>query len=235
MEAVWFADFAHQMMSTLTGQPVQVREPESWDGFMEVIDPRRAGFTSAQHLVRYIASHDEERLPYAMHEAGIEGEEALRRAHFAVTLLITGYGYPLLYAGEEFGMATPRVIGENKLAWSLLGTPECAGLHDHYRRLIWLRREHPALRGDTLETIHDDPETRVVAYQRWDDGGDRVVTVAHCSPNEQGSYAIPNWPTNGVWRDVLTDDVIEVDNHTLVTTLGPWQTRVLIHEPNAAA
>lgn len=233
MEAAWFADFAHQMMSTLTGQPIQAREPESWDGFMEVIDPRRAGFTSAQHLVRYIGSHDEERLPHALREAGIEGEEATRRTHFAVTLLLTGYGLPLLYAGEEFGMDTPRVIGENKLAWSRLEAPEGAGLHDHFRRLIWLRREHPALRGDTLEIIHEDAETRVVAYHRWDDGGDRVVTVAHCSADDAGGCSISNWPTDGVWRDVLTDDVVTVNDGTLVTTLGPWQTRVFLHESPA--
>jgi 1,4-alpha-glucan branching enzyme len=235
MDAAWFADFAHQMMSTLTGQPVQARDPERWEGLMEVIDPRRAGFTSSQHLVRYVASHDEERLLRAIRAAGIDGEEALRRVRFAATLLLTGYGYPLLYAGDEFGMATPRVIGENKLAWSHLDTPEGSGLHDHYRRLIWLRREHPALRGETLEIIHEDAEARVVAYHRWDEGGDRVVTVAHCAADDQGGYAIPDWPTDGAWRDVLTDDLMVIHDRTLVTTLGPWQTRVLIHEQTTDA
>jgi 1,4-alpha-glucan branching enzyme len=150
--------------------------------------------------------------------------------HFAITLLLTGYGYPMLYAGEEFGMDTPRVIGENKLAWSRLDTPDGSGMHDHYRYLIRLRQEHPALRGDTLEIIHEDAEARVVAYHRWDDGGDRVVTVAHCSPNDQGGYAIPNWPTDGIWRDVLTDDLIESRDQTMTMTLGPWQTRVFTRE-----
>jgi 1,4-alpha-glucan branching enzyme len=96
--------------------------------------------------------------------------------------------------------------------------------------LIWLRREHPALRGETLEIIHDDPEARVVAYHRWDEGGDRVVTVAHCAAEDEGGYTIPHWPTDGVWRDVLTDDLIEVHDGNLVATLGPWQTRVFTHE-----
>jgi 1,4-alpha-glucan branching enzyme len=132
-------------------------------------------------------------------------------------------------------METPRVIGENKLGWSHLDTPEGSGLHDHYRRLIGLRREHPALRGETLEIIHDDAEARVVAYHRWDDGGDRVVTVAHCSADDQGGYAIPDWPTDGAWRDVLTDDLMVVHDRTLVATLGPWQTRVFIHEETTDA
>jgi len=233
VDAAWFADFAHQMMSTLSGQPVQARQPKSWDGLMEVIDPRRAGFTSAQHLVRYITSHDEERLLYAIREAGIDGEEAIRRAYFAATLLLTGYGYPLLYAGEEFGMDSPRVFTENKLAWSRLEAPEGAELHGHYHRLIWLRREHPSLRGDELEIFHEDPEARVVAYHRWDDGGDRVVIVAHCSADDRGGYSLPAWPADGPWRDVLTDDMFEVNGLTLGMTLGPWQTRVFIQEHDA--
>ena len=230
MDAAWFVDFAHQLASTLTGQPRDGREPNSWDGLMEVIDPRRAGFTSAQHLVRYLASHDEPRLLSDIHEAGIAGEEAMQRMHFAATLLLTGYGYPLIYAGEEFGTDTPRVVGENKLVWSRLTTPAGAGLHGHYRRLIWLRREHTALRGDALAIIHQDPEARVVAYHRWDDGGDRVVTVANCSPEDRGGYTIPAWPDDGPWRDVLTEDVIEARDLTLAATLGPWQTRVFIRE-----
>lgn len=230
VDTAWFVDFAHQMASILSDQPRDGRDPENWDGLMEAIDPRRIGFTSSQHLVRYLASHDEERLLHTIHEAGIEGEEAMRRAHFAVTLLLTGYGFPMLYAGEEFGTDTPRVVGENKLAWSRLETPEGSGLHDHYRHLIWLRREHPALRGDNLDLIYDDPESRVVAYHRWDDGGDGIVVVANCSPDDRGVYALPAWPTDGLWRDILTDDVIEAGDGKLATTLGPWQTRVFARE-----
>ena len=127
MDAAWFVDFAHQIASTLIGQPQDGHDPDDWQAILAALDPRRAGFTSGQHLVRYIASHDEERLLYRIHAAGIEGEDALRRMHFAITLLLTGYGYPMLYAGEEFGMDTPRVIGENKLAWSRLDTPEGSG------------------------------------------------------------------------------------------------------------
>lgn len=234
MDAVWFVDFAHQLASTLLGQPEDGREPGNWDGLIEALDPRRAGFTSSQHLVRYIASHDEERLLHRIRAAGIEDEETLRRMHFAVTLLITGYGFPMLYAGEEFGMDTPRVAGENKLAWSRLETPEGSGLHDHYRHLIHFRCEHAALRGETLDIIHQDPAARVVASHRWDDGGDRVVTVANCSASDRGNYTVPAWPTDGPWRDILTDNVIEAHDLTLTATLGPWQTRVFIREERAA-
>jgi 1,4-alpha-glucan branching enzyme len=228
MDAVWWADWTHQITSTLSGRSIQGRDPAGWDGLMEMIDPRRAGFTSAQHLVIYIASHDEDRLLHLLREAGIEGEDALRRAHFAVTLLLTGYGYPLLYAGEEFGTDTPRVLGENKLPWSRLNTSNGAGLHDHYRKLIWLRRAHPALRGDTLDLIHEDPEARVFAVHRWDEGGDRVVVVANASPDDRGGYTVPAWPTDGPWRDILTDDVMDAHERALTMTLGPWQTRVFL-------
>lgn len=230
MDAVWFADWTHQIMSAVTGQSIEGRDPESWDGLMEVIDPRRVGFTSAQHIVNYIASHDENRLLHELHEAGIEGEDARRRQRFAVTLLLTGYGYPLLYAGEEFGTDAPRIVGENKLAWSRLSTPEGAGLHDCYRKLIWLRREHPALRSDTLDIIHEDPEARVVAYHRWDEGGDRVVIVANASADDRGGYTVPAWPMDGSWRDILTDDVMDAHEQNMDMTLGPWQTRVFVRQ-----
>ncbi len=228
MDAMWRADWTHQITSLLIGQSVGGGDPENWDALMNVIDPRRVGFTSAQHIVNYIASHDENRLPFMLHAAGILGEEALRRLRFAATLLLTGYGFPLLYAGEEFGMDTERVVGPNKLPWSRLGAPDNAGLHDHYRTLIHLRREHAALRGDTLDVMHADPDTRVIAYHRWDEGGDRVVIVANCSGEDRGGQAIAAWPTDGPWRDLLTGDVMDAHDRTLPMTLGPWQTRVFL-------
>lgn len=96
--------------------------------------------------------------------------------------------------------------------------------------MIWFRREHAALRGETLDIIHQDPARRVVAYHRWDEGGDRVVTVANCSANDQGGYTMTGWPTDGPWRDILTGDVIEARDLSLAATLGPWQTRVFIVE-----
>lgn len=230
MDAAWFADFAHQLLSTLSGQSIAGCVPGYWDGMLAVIDPRRAGFTSPQHLVRYIGSHDEDRLLHILAGAGITGEDALRRARLAATLLLSGYGFPLLYAGEEFGTDSERKIGENKLPWSRLETPEGGGLHDHYRRLIHLRRDHNALRDDTLDIFHADKHAWVVAYHRWDGGGDRVVTLANISPNDRGGYTVPAWPDDGHWRDILTDDVIEARDRALSCTLGPWQTRVFIKE-----
>src|SRR5262245_29141280 len=43
MDAAWFADWTHQITSILSGEVVEGRDLESWDGLMDVIDPRRVG------------------------------------------------------------------------------------------------------------------------------------------------------------------------------------------------
>ncbi len=228
MDAAWYVTFTHQMKATLTGQPADGRDPANWEGIMEALDPRRAGFTSAQHIVRYLNSHDEERLIHYIHAMGFEGEDALRRIRLGATLLITGYGFPMLYAGEEWGADLERVIGENKIPWAQLESPEGSGLHAHYRALIALRREHDALRSDTLDFIHEEPERTVVAYHRWTDGGDNVIVLANISGEDRGGVEIPAWPEDGDWHDALTGDTIAATGGKLDTTLGPWQSRVFV-------
>ena len=49
--------------------------------------------------------------------------------------------------------------------------------HRFTRELMWLRRRHPALRGDGVRTVLMDNESRVVAFQRWVEGVGRDVMV----------------------------------------------------------
>ncbi|HEY5791862.1 MAG TPA: alpha amylase C-terminal domain-containing protein, partial [Chthoniobacterales bacterium] len=83
--------------------------------------------------------------------------------------------------------------------------------HRFTRDLMWLRRKHPALRGEGLNVFHVHNDNRVIAFHRWLPGiGRDVVVVA--SLNERTfynhSYRI-GFPGGGYWREVFNSDVYD--------------------------
>ena len=49
--------------------------------------------------------------------------------------------------------------------------------HRFTRDLAWLRRRHPALRGEGANVFHIDEYNRILAFQRWLPGEGRDVVV----------------------------------------------------------
>jgi Domain of unknown function (DUF3459) len=53
-------------------------------------------------------------------------------------------------------------------------------MQDHLRftqDLIWLRRRHPALRGEKINVFHVHNDNRIIAFHRWIEGVGRDVVV----------------------------------------------------------
>jgi 1,4-alpha-glucan branching enzyme len=80
-------------------------------------------------------------------------------------------------------------------------------MSDHHRftrDLIWLRRRHPALRGEGINVFHVHNDNRVIAFHRWLPGVGRDVVVV-ASLNESAfharSYRI-GFPMGGHWNEV---------------------------------
>lgn len=133
----------------------------------------------------FLTNHDQNRV---MSELGKQPE----RAKLAATILLTLPGVPFLYYGEEIGMTgakpdelirTPMqwTAGENAgfstaAPWQAVNadfaqtnvetqTADPNSLLNHYRKLIALRNEHPALRvGETV--LLEGEQTRVLAFLR---------------------------------------------------------------------
>jgi 1,4-alpha-glucan branching enzyme len=142
---------------------------------------------------------------------------ARSRAKVATGLLLTAPGIPMLFMGEEFL--------EDKYWSDWPGRPELliywdglegrdrhmADQHRCTRELLWLRRKHPALRGDGINVFHVHNDNRVIAFHRWVRGVGRDVVVV-ASLNEHTFYGQSyrlGFPNGGHWHEVFNSDVFD--------------------------
>ncbi len=79
------------------------------------------------------------------------------------------------------------------------------GIFQLYRDLIKLRRNKEkntkGLMGQHIRVFHVDDQSKIIAYQRWMEGGggDDVVVVANFSNQSFDSYKI-GFPNSGTWE-----------------------------------
>jgi 1,4-alpha-glucan branching enzyme len=183
---------------------------------------RAPGFRDAWRAVQCIESHDEvyrdrgARVPsLAIGGGNTRSWHAASRTRVATALLLTAPGIPMLFMGQE--------IYEDKqwaddvanhpatlVYWDGLASDKTMiDFHRFTRDLIWLRRKHPALRGEGVRTLSMENPSRVLAFQRWVEGvGRDVVVVASLNESTHYGYRIPMpWP--GRWIEVFNSDVYE--------------------------
>ena len=168
--------------------------------FERIMTPRMIGFSNDFGRVAYIESHDEERLLRELKEAGLSEDEALRRDLSAMAVTLTAPGVVMLYAGEEFGEATPKVVGLNPLHWEKLDQPSYRLLHDNVRALVRLRTENPALKNGDLQVQGSGLPPDVAVYQRRS-GESGVVVAVNFGRAEQTVNIV--LPLNREWINVL--------------------------------
>ena len=83
--------------------------------------------------------------------------------------------------------------------------------HRFTRDLMWLRRKHPALRGEGLNVFHVHNDNRVIAFHRWLPGiGRDVVVVASLNEGTfyDHSYRL-GFPLGGHWQEVFNSDIYD--------------------------
>jgi len=169
--------------------------PIAFDRYLD----RREEVRPGHHVSHYLSSHDTDG---AIHT--LDGD--LDAFRLCVALQMTARGIPCIFYGEEVG----RYIGtwpENRtdMPWGEMGIepgagePRDEGLREYYRRLIAIRRAHPAIwRGerqgldfgkDHLVFHRQDPrgdDQLLVAVNR----GDAAVTTTVARPERWGGAAV---------------------------------------------
>ncbi len=118
-----------------------------------------------EHLMNALDTHDTPRFLTSAREGALP---------VAVGLAMTMPGIPVVWAGDELGLTA--VDGEHArtpIPWDRLG--ESAETIDLYRRLIALRRAHPALTGGGLRWLHAGDDA--IAFVR-ESAEERVLVVA---------------------------------------------------------
>ncbi len=120
----------------------------------------------------------------------------------------------MLFMGQEF--LESRSWGDDpnwdgQLSWSGLEDrdPTLAEFLHCFRDLVWLRRRHPALRGDRINAYHVNSFERVLAFHRWIDGHGRdVVVVASLREETLYGYRL-GMPKAGRWIESFNSDAYQ--------------------------
>jgi 1,4-alpha-glucan branching enzyme len=189
-------------------------------------------FEPGRRPVTYIENHD--------HSTVTEtcgGRGRWWRTQPLAIALFTACGATMVHNGQEFGEqywlpdhGDGRVM-PRPVRWSLSRDGVGTEMRRLYRKLIEIRKAHPALRSgnfypepyDSCDSRFDAQgygvdETRDVAiYHRWgeDDGGglERFIVVLNLSGFDQ-VVDIP-FPDNGTWEDLLNGGAADVRDYWL--------------------
>ena len=200
--AQWDANFVHPIrQAVITPQD----EQRSLAAIRDALDYRYND--DAFERVIYSESHDEvasgkERVPQEINPQDPKGWYARKRSTLAAAMVFTAPGIPMLFQGQEFlegGWFRDTV----PLDWDQNDTFH--GIVRLYRDLIRLRLNRDGLTrglcGQFTQVYHLNEERKVIAFQRWDQGGpaDDVVVVANFLREPQDGYVI-GFPTAGTWK-----------------------------------
>jgi 1,4-alpha-glucan branching enzyme len=166
------------------------------------------------------------------------GLYARRRSLQAAALVFTSPGIPMLFQGQEF-MQGGSFTDWQTLDWQ--NTTKFSGIVQAYKHLINLRKNIygnvAGLSGQSINIIHLNEESKILAYHRWDNGGpgDDVILILNFSNKTMRDYYI-NFPQNGKWKVRFNSDwkgyssdfkdttisSVDVENNSGAITIGPY-------------
>jgi 1,4-alpha-glucan branching enzyme len=137
---------------------------------------------------------------------------ARSRARVAAGLLISSRGIPMLFMGEEF--LSEKQWDDNDqfhpdlaINWDQLSVDKTMQDYLQFtKELLWLRRNQPALRSDSLRVSHSHSIDRVMAIHRWIEGqGEDLLIALNLQEFNRFGYRI-GFPGEGFWREIFNSD-----------------------------
>lgn len=182
-----------------------------------------AGLYPDLALATFADNHDVDRIASRLTDPG--------HLELLYALLLTAPGVPVIYYGSEWGIPGRKAPGSDAPLRPAL-TPAALqnaaphpALRGRIRRLIHLRRTHPALRRGSYRQLHVAHEQ--FAYQRTLEDEAIVVAVNASVHPAQIELPVPDTP-RGRLIDVLNGDTPAalVDSHATLP-LDPRQARIL--------
>ena len=146
-----------------------------------------------------------------VYDASKPGPEEYRKARLIALAQMTYVGAPMIYYGDEAGMwGSDDPTNRKPMLWPDLEPYEkpeenrfMPEQHEHYRRVIALRRAHQALRTGSFETVLCDDAQDVWVFLR-ETPDERVLVALNASGKEArlDLTAAPESRLGGRWRSV---------------------------------
>jgi 1,4-alpha-glucan branching enzyme len=175
-------------------------------------------------VVEYLESHDvvdvahgdrQQRIPRLADSTNAHSWFATSRSRVAAGLLMTAPGIPMLFMGQEFledkfWTDNDGVNPGHLIFWEGLESKKTMQDYLQFmKELIWTRRRHPALRGESINVFYVHEIDRIIAFHRWIEAVGRDVVVA-CSLNESTFWSYDlGFPKPGQWLEIFNSDVYE--------------------------
>ncbi len=197
----------------------------AFDRYLQSREKVRGG----HELAQFLSSHD---VPGALFQ--LDGNKALFR--LAVILQMTTAGIPTVYYGEEVG----RIGGDwpdnrSDMPWGTRdvlpghGQPRDEALREDYRKLIAIRRSHPAIARGTHVSLASDGDVLVFGRRDAADGQTVVVAVNRGTAAGQATFALPTeWSGVEALQDLWTGDRLPVANGQARFEVAARGARILV-------
>lgn len=212
-DSQWDPNFVHPIREELIDADDQQRD--MWK-VRDALTYTYNGETTQR--VIYTESHDEvsngrSRLPEEIWPGNADSWYSKKRSTLGAAMLLTTPGIPMLFQGQEL-LEDGYFSDTDPVDWSKL--VQFSGIHAMYRDLIQLRRNwHGTTRGlmgGGQNVFHVNDYDKVIAYHRWDQGGqgDDVVVVINMANNTISNYRI-GLPRAGLWRVRFNSDASVYD------------------------
>ena len=182
-------------------------------------------------LAHFLSSHD---VTGALRQ--LEGDRA--RFRLAAVLQFTSAGIPVIYYGEEVG----RLGGEwpenrSDMPWGDRAVRPGAGrarddsLRADYRRLVGIRRAHPALSRGRHESLVAEGDLLVFARRDSASGDAVLVAVNRGATPAAATLAMPHeWGAAPRVSDVWNRAAIETVDGKLAMSVAPRSARIVVRE-----
>lgn len=222
MDACWHESFYHTVLAHICGDSF---EPEE---LKNVLDGKRQGFLGKTDVVNFYTNHDHNHLMAELGDRNILDEAAFKRVKLGMVLLVTAVGVPMLWMGEEFGEYKLKTIESAKIDWNLLENDLNKGLFAYCKALIALRRNNPAVQTENMDFFHEDLDSKVLAYTRWNDEGSRVAVVVNFSDQFLAGYRVPRFPANGTWHEWTGNYDLEAGDDQILIDLPEYEAQVFV-------
>ncbi|WP_438497491.1 alpha-glycosidase [Paenibacillus sp. IHBB 3054] len=162
-----------------------------------------------------LGSHDTPRL------LTVVGEDK-RRLKLAVVFLFTFMGTPCIYYGDEIGLTGSEDPDCRKcMEWD--EKKQDRELYDFYRMMIFLRKEHKALREGRFRILVACENDPCIVYER----ADEIIHFTVWMNNSPEPRTLRHPMETDDWQDALTGEPVAPKEGIMHISLDPYGYRIL--------
>lgn len=198
-------------------------DPEMWR-IVNIINGSGL-YLSNSAVVNYLEAHDEawpssggQRIVKTIDTTAPHDDVyAKGRVKLAQGLVMFAPGVPMILQGSEWledtGFGGGSGGGADRIDWAKKVT--YANIFKYFQDIIATRKENGGLRANAPHQVsHVNESGNVIAFHRWDTGGNDLMVIANFSNSDYSNYQV-GFPQAGRWYELINSQAAEYDGNGL--------------------